>query len=256
MNDGYDFTGPDPEEELSDLDEYVTEYVDGTMDPAVREAFEEYLEANPRLLEYVCCLSDVRCALRDLNCSCRAPSGVQARLRRRISGKMVADEESSGLRGVRRLGILTAAATTVVLLSVGTIWIVESPDEGTSPAEDAAVEVAERTATTPDASDAAASSVAPRRGAGSRPSTAALSGWITGSPESMDARAGDLGATNSERFRLDPAANWSRRLETRHGPAVDGPSFRPPSRIPNGLDNAMVRQGEAAPSAQLLVQFE
>lgn len=256
MDDGYDFNGPDPEEELSELGEYVTEYVDGTMDPAVREAFEEYLEANPRLLEYICSLSDVRCALRDLNCSCQAPSGVQARLRRRISGDMVADEEPSGLRGVRRLGVLTAAATTLVLLSVGTIWMVESPDEATSGASEDAAEVAERAGSPPAASGPTVSSVAPYRSEGARSSAVAVPGWIDDSPESPASGAGELGVTNLEQFRLDPAANWSRRLETRHGPAVDGPSFRPPSRIPSGLDNAMVRQGEAAPNAQLLVQFE
>lgn len=271
MDEGYDFSDPNPEDELSDLDEYVTEYVDGTMDPAVREAFEEYLEANPHLLEYVCCLSDVRCALQDLNCSCRAPSGVQARLRRRVSGDMVADESRSGVfRTGRSVAPLAVAATALLLVSVGTIWITRTGGEtvsGGQVAEQTAAaaesETADR-AETPSPLDApatrAAAGAASLAGSAGE-STPARSGGALARAEPTSAYFGTTRSsgldffTRSERTQSDRMTHRT-GADARQGPPVDAPSFRPPSRLPAGLDNAMVRQSEAAPNAQLLVQFE
>lgn len=228
MNRGYDFGRPDPEDELADLDEYVTEYLDGTMDPAVQEAFEEYLEANPHLLEYVCCLNDVRCALQDLNCSCQAPSGVQAKLRRRVSGDMVAEECGSRSSTAERLGTLTLAATALVIMSVGALWLYPSSGgiEGASGSEVAST-----------SSEAAAARSAPV--VADDPGRSELS-----SPVST---GGGVLAARSSRF-AEPRASAA----SRHGSTVDAPTFRPPTRIPSGVANAMVRQSEAAPQAHLL----
>ena len=227
MNRGYDFGRPDPEDELADLDEYVTEYLDGTMDPAVQEAFEEYLEANPHLLEYVCCLNDVRCALQDLNCTCQAPSGVQAKLRRRVSGDMVAEECGSRTSTTERLGTLTLAATALVIVSMGALWLYPSPGgiDGANGPEVAST-----------ASEAAASQSSPV--VADRPERSELSSPIS---------ASDVLGARSSRFTESQGAAASR-----HGSTVDAPTFRPPARISSGVANAMVRQSEAAPQAHLL----
>lgn len=124
MIDGYDLDcSKEGDDDLSDLDEYLTEYVDGTMDPATREAFEEYLEANPELVEHICCLNDVRCALEQLTCSCQAPSGVQSRVRQLISCEMLDSEGSPHIREAQQYYTLAVAAATVVLVSMGAVMI-------------------------------------------------------------------------------------------------------------------------------------
>ena len=83
MSHGYDL---DP----SDLDEFLVEYVDGTMDPVVREAFEEFLRVYPEVAAHVDCLASVRtelCRLGD-DCRCQAPPGFQARLKRQLACEM------------------------------------------------------------------------------------------------------------------------------------------------------------------------
>jgi len=87
MSDGYDLNGNNDTSTLED--ELLCEYVDGTMDPVVREAFEEYLVTNPELAEHV-----VRLRLtRQLLCRCGrlrvAPKGLQIRIRRRLYREMM-----------------------------------------------------------------------------------------------------------------------------------------------------------------------
>ena len=70
----------------SDLDEFLVEYVDGTMDSVVREAFEEFLRVYPEVAEQVDCLTSIRtelCRLGD-KCRCHAPPGFQARLKEQL----------------------------------------------------------------------------------------------------------------------------------------------------------------------------
>ena len=51
------------------LDEWLCEYVDGTMDPSVEAVFEQYVEANPGLKAHVERLRQTR----ELLCGCDAP---------------------------------------------------------------------------------------------------------------------------------------------------------------------------------------
>jgi anti-sigma factor RsiW len=51
------------------LDEWLCEYVDGTMDPSVEAVFEQYVEANPELKAHVQRLRQTR----ELLCGCDAP---------------------------------------------------------------------------------------------------------------------------------------------------------------------------------------
>lgn len=87
MCDGYQPTGEDDHSRLDD--EFLCEYVDGTMDPSVRDAFEEYLRANPALAEHVERLRHTRMLLCQYGCQCKAPQGLQNRLRRELACEMI-----------------------------------------------------------------------------------------------------------------------------------------------------------------------
>ena len=78
MPDRYDQNASLPDDDA--LDEYLCEYVDGTMDPAVRSAFEEFLSANPALQEHVQRLQRTRAICSRQHCT-SAPRGLQHRLR-------------------------------------------------------------------------------------------------------------------------------------------------------------------------------
>jgi anti-sigma factor RsiW len=51
------------------LDEWLCEYVDGTMDPSLEAVFEKYVEANPDLKAHIERLQETR----ELLCNCGAP---------------------------------------------------------------------------------------------------------------------------------------------------------------------------------------
>jgi len=70
------------------IEEFLCEYVDGTMDPAARLAFEEYLRGNPDLLNHVECLCEARQMLCHYGC-CHAPGGFQTRFRQRLACEMM-----------------------------------------------------------------------------------------------------------------------------------------------------------------------
>ncbi len=70
-------------------DELLCEYVDGTMDPLIREVFEEYLGLNPDLREHVECLQNTRKLLCRYGCRCHAPRDLHERLRREISCELM-----------------------------------------------------------------------------------------------------------------------------------------------------------------------
>ena len=76
---------PDHYEQPDDqLDEFLCEYVDGTMDPAVQRAFEEFLEANPPLAAHADCL----CRTRNMLCSYGGRHGrasLEAQIRHRVA---------------------------------------------------------------------------------------------------------------------------------------------------------------------------
>ena len=63
----------------AELDEFLVEYVDGTMDPVVRGAFEEFLRVYPEVRTQVDRLASIRmelCKLGD-HCQCHAPPGFR-----------------------------------------------------------------------------------------------------------------------------------------------------------------------------------
>ena len=82
MPHGYSDSKPYDAENLED--EFLCEYVDGTMDPLVRHVFEEYVRGNPGMEEHIERLRSTRKLLCRYACSCRAPSDLHHRLRNRI----------------------------------------------------------------------------------------------------------------------------------------------------------------------------
>ncbi len=139
MSDRYDADRDDVP--YSWLDEFLCEYVDGTMDPGTRAAFEEYLRANPALREHVQCL----CRTRQLLCrygACQAPPGFQNRLRQRLARETMAPQPLLLPDVVARLG--TYATWASVMLLVFTVGMLAgttfqaTPGDGRSPLASAA----------------------------------------------------------------------------------------------------------------------
>lgn len=91
MADGYDYAG---ESDFSDLDEWLCEYVDGTIDPVVREALEEYMQVNPALAAHVEQLRQTRNLLCCYGCRHQAPKSLQPSLQRRLASEMIQDSQS------------------------------------------------------------------------------------------------------------------------------------------------------------------
>lgn len=115
----------------SDLDEFLVEYVDGTMDPVVREAFEEFLWMYPEVAEQVDCLASVRsqlCRLGD-KCRCQAPPGFQDRLKEHLleeSGTGVHHTAESWIPHLNTVAV--AFSLTLLVLAVGLSAKVPTPE--------------------------------------------------------------------------------------------------------------------------------
>ncbi len=117
-----------------DLDEFLCEYVDGTMDPVVREVFEEYVRENPDLAEHVQCLCDARDALIHSRCACRLKADFIDRLRRRLTVEQ-ARAANSELPGVAsQLGYLAAFTSALVVMTVAAMLLAELAVERPDPA--------------------------------------------------------------------------------------------------------------------------
>ena len=102
-----------------ELDEFVCEYVDGTMEPSVREAFEEFLDANPDVAAHVDELIETTSILKACadQCPCVADD-FQTRLRCAVEHECAPAADSSlwldRLTGV----VLATSAVTVFCLAV------------------------------------------------------------------------------------------------------------------------------------------
>lgn len=129
MCEGYHVSGDDDQ---SGLDELLCEYVDGTMDPAVRDVFEEYLRANPELADHVARLHETRMLLCRYGCQCSAPRGLQSRLRRQLYCEMMRTQEplftdaANRLRAAASVTSAVAVFATVCMLAGMTLFADES----------------------------------------------------------------------------------------------------------------------------------
>lgn len=131
MAESYDCMG-DGDCSYSWLDELLCEYVDGTMDRAVRQAFEEYLRTDPVLAEQVERLRCTRTLLCRHGCQVHAPQGLQARVRRRLAWEMMRPQPPYFPQVAARLGAFVAvgsvaAAVVMVSLLVGAVLLAEKP---------------------------------------------------------------------------------------------------------------------------------
>lgn len=102
-----------------ELDEYICEFVDGTMDASVRSAFEDYLEANPNVARHVERIIETRDILQACadQCPC-LDDDFQKRLKCAVENECVPEAESAvwldRLTGV----VLTTSAVTLLCLAV------------------------------------------------------------------------------------------------------------------------------------------
>lgn len=127
MAEGYPCTG-NGDCSSSWLDELLCEYVDGTMDRAVRMAFEECLSTDPVLAQQVERLRRTRSLLCRHGCQVRTPHGLQARVRRRLAQEMMHPQPSYFSQNALRVGVYVAAgsviaAAVMVGVLVGTSWL-------------------------------------------------------------------------------------------------------------------------------------
>ena len=125
MADGYQKAG---ENDFADLDEWLCEYVDGTIDPVVCKALEEYMQLNPELASHVQRLRETRHLLCQYGCSYQAPRGLQPRLRRRLATEII--EESQPILGASGIHLATLATLTSF---VAIILIFAIPGDSNSP---------------------------------------------------------------------------------------------------------------------------
>ncbi len=121
MADGYKKAG---DYDFADLDEWLCEYVDGTIDPVVCKALEEYMQQNPELASHVERLQEARLLLCQYGCSYQAPHGLQPRLRRRLATEII--EESQPVLGGSGIHLISLATITSV---VAIILIFAIPSE-------------------------------------------------------------------------------------------------------------------------------
>ncbi|MBT8400923.1 MAG: hypothetical protein KJO98_10630 [Rhodothermia bacterium] len=116
MAEGYDVSRD--ESAWHDLDEFLCEYVDGSMDPVVREVFEEYVLQNPELAQHVECLCQARQLLRRSHCPCRLKADFLDRLRRRVSEDSFAEREMVMPGMYANLAHLTAFTSALLVMTM------------------------------------------------------------------------------------------------------------------------------------------
>lgn len=106
----------DPDHSADALDEYLCEYVDGSMDPVVKEAFEEYLAANPELAEHVACLCRTRNLLAH-SCACSVSSErLKERLHLEIARDLMGESDGASNWALPRLGSLATLTSSLCLM--------------------------------------------------------------------------------------------------------------------------------------------
>lgn len=101
------------------LDELLCEYVDGTMDSTVREAFEEYLEANPELARHAECLCRTREQLCDYGCR-HVRETLHIEIRQRVAQELKRRDRSVQVVNSRlgNAAMITSAVSLVLILGM------------------------------------------------------------------------------------------------------------------------------------------
>lgn len=142
MRDGNDpFKGE--EGASTGLDEFLCEYVDGTMDPVVRAAFEEYMRQNPDLYYHVECLRETRSMLCRYGCHLRAPAALQQRLRERLGEELIAEPPVMPLVADRLSWIAGLSSLLLVVCGVVAVSVEMDAKETDAGAHQAVIQVEE-----------------------------------------------------------------------------------------------------------------
>ncbi|NNE36292.1 MAG: hypothetical protein HKN13_13730 [Rhodothermales bacterium] len=104
-----------------ELDDYICDYVDGSMDDSVREVFEEFLQANPNVRAHVCRVAQTAELLREHSrCLC-APDGFDTRLKCAVENE---DREESGrfaVEAMSRLSGIVLSSSTIAIVCLGMV---------------------------------------------------------------------------------------------------------------------------------------
>ncbi len=141
------------------LSEFLCEYVDGTMHPSARSAFEECLRGNPALRQHVARLQATRNALCGYGCDVHAPCNLREELHARLLREGLLAElapaaplaDTADLAGRTRT-LWTWAPALLVLLclaSAGVLLLPDGTDDAPAALYDAPVQAPEPTATVP-----------------------------------------------------------------------------------------------------------
>lgn len=103
------------------LDEWLCEYVDGTMDPSLEAVFEKYVEANPELKAHIERLQKTR----ELLCNCGLPTDASSDVEDEVCREVACDvprakevEEDKRVQG-RPLAAFGRVSSVVAALIVG-----------------------------------------------------------------------------------------------------------------------------------------
>ena len=99
------------------LGEFLTEYVDGTMSPAARAAFEECLRGNPALAGYVERLRLTRRVLCGYGCGVHAPCNLHEQLHARLKQEGLLQQEVDEAAERTPAVVSPALRATLVLLA-------------------------------------------------------------------------------------------------------------------------------------------
>ena len=118
MEEGYEHS---EENDFADMDEWLCEYVDGTIDPVVREALEEYMQSNPALASHVERLRETRHLLCRFGCRHKAPSQLQPRLRYQLANEIIRDAEPLLTRyNIHLTAVAAISSLAAILLIIAT----------------------------------------------------------------------------------------------------------------------------------------
>jgi hypothetical protein len=116
MAEGYNDGQAEPLDE--GMDEFLCEYVDGSMDPVVLKAFEEYLRANPHMAEHAQCLCQAR-ELLATHVPCPHPTGaLQLRLKEAIANDLLGESGTSVTPQLGSFAVVTSAVGLMLMLGM------------------------------------------------------------------------------------------------------------------------------------------
>ena len=102
------------------IDEWLCEYVDGTMEPALEAVFEQYVEANPELKAHVERLQETRNLLCECGPSKAPPPDLEAKICTEVECDMLQSDASvSEVISNRPLAAFGLASSVVAALVIG-----------------------------------------------------------------------------------------------------------------------------------------